>query len=223
MGPAVAAGVRGVVGVVSKVYRGGMLRAGTVRARDIGALYRFDNRLVTVRLTGVQLRDYLDWSARFFKPAVDSSTDPESLLRAAVPDAPFGLPDYDFDIAVGVGSLVRYDIDVSRPVGARVQRLTIDGAAVADADEFAVVLTEYRHNGSRNYPHVRTADVLWRSDGYLRDLLEEYVGRVGVVDVAALTRPGWRLTIGDEVLTGTVAPNSGVTPHTRPRTPGVKP
>jgi len=39
----------------------------------------------------------------------------------------------------------------------------------------------------------------------LRDLVEAYVRRVGVVDVAALTRPGWRLTVGDEALTGTVA------------------
>ncbi len=207
MGPAVTAGLRGVVGVVSKVYRGGMLRAGTVRARDIGALYRFDNRLVTVRLTGRQLRDYLDWSARFFKPAFDPGTDPETLLRAEVPDAPFGLPDYDFDIAVGVGSLVRYDIDVARPVGERVRRLSIDGVGVADSDEFGVILTEYRHNGSRNYPHVRAAEVLWRSDGYLRDLVVDYLGRVGVVDVAALTRPGWRLTVGDDALTGTVSEN----------------
>jgi len=76
---------------------------------------------------------------------------------------------------------------------------------VADTDEFAVILTEYRHNGSRNFPHVRAAEVLWRSDGYLRGLLEEYIGRVGVVDVAALSRPGWRLTVGNEALTGTVA------------------
>jgi 2',3'-cyclic-nucleotide 2'-phosphodiesterase / 3'-nucleotidase len=207
MGPDVVSGLRGVVGVVSKVYRGGMLRAGAVRARDIGALYRFDNRLVTVRLTGAQLRDYLDWSARFFKPAVDPETDPETLLRAAVPDAPFGLPDYDFDIAVGVGSVFTYDIDVARPVGERVRRLALDGVEVADTDEFAVVLTEYRHNGSRNYPHMRTSDVLWRSDRYLRELIEEYVRRVGLVDVAALTRPGWRLTVGDEALTGTVATN----------------
>jgi len=205
MGPGVVTGLRGVVAVVSKVYRGGLLRAGTVRARDIGALYRFDNRLVTVRLSGAELRDYLDWSARFFDPATDPATDPESVTRAAVPDAPFGLPDYDFDIAVGVGSLVSYDIDVARPVGARVQRLTIDGVDVADTDEFAVILTEYRHNGSRNFPHVRAAEVLWRSDGYLRGLLEEYIGRVGVVDVAALSRPGWRLTVGNEALTGTVA------------------
>jgi len=199
--------LRGVVGVVSKVYRGTVLRAGTMRARDIGALYRFDNRLVTVALTGLQLREYLDWSARFFEPAVDPSVDPELLLRASVPDAPFGLPDYDFDVAIGVGSLLTYDIDVARPVGERVRRLTIDGVVVADTDVFAVVLTEYRHNGSRNYPHVRTAEVLWRSEGYLRELVEEYVHRVGVVDVASLTRPGWRLTVGDKVLTGTVSVN----------------
>jgi 2',3'-cyclic-nucleotide 2'-phosphodiesterase/3'-nucleotidase len=206
MGAATAGGVRGVVGVVSKVYRGGVLRAGPMRVRDVGTLYRFDNRLVTVRLTGRQLVDYLDWSARFFKPAVDPSTDPADLLRAPVPDAPFGLPDYDFDIAIGVGSLLTYDIDVARPVGARVRRLRLDGTAVDDADEFAVILTEYRHNGSRNYPHVRTAPVLWRSEGYLRDLVEAHVRRVRVVDVAALTRPGWRLTVGDEALTGTVTP-----------------
>jgi 2',3'-cyclic-nucleotide 2'-phosphodiesterase / 3'-nucleotidase len=207
MGRSKPPGLRGVVGVVSKVYGGGVLRAGAMRARDIGALYRFDNRLVTVALTGLQLREYLDWSARFFKPAGDPSTDPGTLLHAAVPDAPFGLPDYDFDIAIGVGSVIGYDIDVARPVGARVRRFTIDGAAVADTDEFAVVLTEYRYNGSRNYPHVRTAEVLWRGDGFLRDLVEEYVRRVGVVDVAALTRPSWRLTVGDEALTGTVAPS----------------
>jgi len=207
MGHAAPKKLRGVVGVVSKVYRGGVLRAGVVRARDIGTLYRFDNRLVTVALTGLQLRGYLDWSARFFKPTVDPSADPELLLRAPVPDAPFGLPDYDFDVAVGVGSLLTYDIDVARPAGVRVRRLMVDGVEVADADVFAVVLTEYRHNGSRDYPYVRTAEVLWRSEGYLRELVEEYVRTVGVVDVASLIRPGWRLTVGDEVLTGTVSDN----------------
>lgn len=206
MAPTTPTGLRGVVAVVSKVHRGGVLPAGTLRARDVGALYRFDNRLVTVRLTGAQLRDYLDWSARFFRSASDPATDPAGLLRAPVPDAPFGLPEYDFDIAVGIGSLLRYDIDVARPVGARVQRLCLDGVGVADTDEFAVVLTEYRHNGSRDYPHVRAAEVLWSSADYVRDLVEDYVRRVGVVDVASLTRPGWRLTVGDEALTGTVTP-----------------
>ncbi len=198
-------GIRAVVASVSKVYRDGSLPAGPLTVGGVGSLYRFDNRLVAVRLTGAQLRDYLTWSARYFGSSSNPGTDPVELARRAVPDAPQGLPDYDFDVVVGIACVVTYDVDVAADPDARIRRFAVDGGPVADDDEFAVVLTEYRHNGSRDYPHVRDAEVLWRSEGYLRELIEAHVRRVGVVDVAALRRPTWRLTVGTEALPGTVA------------------
>ena len=44
---------------------------GDVTVRDVAGLYIYDNTLLGVKVTGAQVRDYLEYSAQYFKPVTD--------------------------------------------------------------------------------------------------------------------------------------------------------
>ena len=85
--------------------------------RDIAGLYVYDNTLVVLDVTGQQLLEALEHSARFFVAFVPGKT-PDELVDERIPD-------YNFDVAEGV----TYDIDIARPVGQRIRNLRFQGAA----------------------------------------------------------------------------------------------
>jgi 2',3'-cyclic-nucleotide 2'-phosphodiesterase/3'-nucleotidase len=85
---------------------------GAVTVRDIAGLYEYENTLVTLELTGQQLKDALEHSARYFK-----EYQPGKSLNELVDSR---IPGFNFDVAQGVS----YDIDLTRPFGQRIQNLT---------------------------------------------------------------------------------------------------
>ena len=100
-----------------------------VTVRDVAGLYIYDNTLLGVRVTGADIRAYLEYSARYFKQV--SGTGPftvDQLTNAVTTTAPNGTPDYNFDSVAGLDAPLVYDIDVSKPVGSRITTLTYDGA-----------------------------------------------------------------------------------------------
>src|SRR2546423_499094 len=84
------------------------LPAGDVTVARLAALYPYDNTLRKIWITGRQLRDYLEFSARYFRSDAAGTVgiDPS-------------IPGFNFDIVAGAD----YTIDVSKPVGARITRL----------------------------------------------------------------------------------------------------
>ena len=75
-----------------------------VTVRDIAGLYEYENTLVTVELTGQQLKDALEHSARYFK-----EYQPGKSLNDLVDSR---IPGFNFDVAQGVN----YDIDLTKPI-----------------------------------------------------------------------------------------------------------
>src|SRR4051794_25901595 len=67
---------------------------GPVTVRDIAALYEYENTLVTLEVTGKQLKDALEHSARYFRAYVPN-TPAADLVNEKVPG-------YNFDVAEGV-------------------------------------------------------------------------------------------------------------------------
>jgi 2',3'-cyclic-nucleotide 2'-phosphodiesterase/3'-nucleotidase len=94
------------------------LRAGfdadTIRVAHVLALYPFDNTLRAIRLSGGQLKAYLEWSARYYQ------VDPAG--RIGLNDS---VPGYNYDVVAGAS----YDIDLRRPVGDRTERARAAGRA----------------------------------------------------------------------------------------------
>ena len=176
-----------VLSVAAPFSRTAEIPAGPVTIRDLAGLYVFPNTLFAVELTGAQVRDYLEYSAKYFTAsAPGAAVDLTTLTNAD------GTPDYNYDIMTGVS----YDIDISRPVGDRIRNLSYNGAPVDPAQRFAVATNNYRQSGGGNFPHISTAPVLVNQQTEIRQLLIDYVVDQGEVNPAAFAETNWRLVRG---------------------------
>ena len=112
--------------------------AGNVTVRDVAGLYIYDNTLLGIVFTGAQVKDYLEFSAQYFKQISGTGPFvPSQLTNAVTPNAPGGTPDYNYDIMGGAGSSaaesLTYDIDIAQPVGSRIKNLSYAGAPIDPA------------------------------------------------------------------------------------------
>ena len=154
------------------------LDTGAITVADIAALYPYDNTLRAIRVTGRQLREYLERSATYFVRG--------SAGTAAVDTT---IPGYNYDILAGVD----YVIDVRRPPGARVRTLQINGRPVADIDSFTLALNNYRQAGGGGYSMLASAPVLYESREGIRELLIEEVRRRKRLRPEDYFRQNWSL------------------------------
>lgn len=193
-----------VLSIAAPFNKAAAIPAGEVSVRDIAGLYIYDNTLLGIRMTGAQLKDYLEKSAAYFKPVPAAGTYAASdVTNAVTPTAPNGTPDYNYDVMFGLDAALTYDVDLSQPVGSRIVGLAYDGAAVGDGQVFVVAINNYRQSGGGGFPHVTTADVVYNRQVEIRQLLIDWVTAQGVVDPAlfAAANPDWQLTYGTTPLT----------------------
>jgi 2',3'-cyclic-nucleotide 2'-phosphodiesterase / 3'-nucleotidase / 5'-nucleotidase len=156
------------------------LPAGDITIAHIAALYPYDNTLKAVRISGAQLRAYLEKSAEYYAgwPAAAGGTVTN-----------LGVPGYNFDIVSGV----EYDLDISRPLGQRVTRLLHEGRPVRDADSFTMALNNYRQSGGGGYDMLAGAEVVYDSNDDVRELLIDEVRRRGTIRASDYFTQNWRL------------------------------
>jgi 2',3'-cyclic-nucleotide 2'-phosphodiesterase (5'-nucleotidase family) len=141
---------------------GAKIDSGPVTVGEIARLYPYENTLSAVRITGAQLRAYLEYSARYYgtygtnEPAVHAD-----------------IPGYNFDMIAGAD----YTIDLSRPAGNRITALSVHGKPVTDGDSFTLALNNYRRSGGGGYAMLRGAPEVFNSTIEIRDLLIAEVER----------------------------------------------
>jgi len=127
--------------------------SGTIYVRDFFKLYKYENRLYTVSLTGDEIRKYLEYSYGQWLNTMKSPSD--YLLFYETDKLGKVLVDkrgkvkiknryYNFDSAYGI----YYTVDVSKPVG---ERITITKMANGDAFDltkrYKVAMNSYRASG----------------------------------------------------------------------------
>ena len=159
--------------------------AGQVSVRDVAGLYIYDNTLLAVRVTGAQVKAYLEYSARYFQQV--SGTGPFTLAQvtnAKTAAAPNGTPDYNFDAIRGLDAHLTYDIDIAAPVDGRIKNLQYAGAPVTDAQQFALAVNNYRQSGGGGFPAVKTAPVVYNAQVEIRQLLIDWVTTNKTIDPA---------------------------------------
>jgi len=165
---------------------------GPITIAQVAQLYPYDNTLRAVQISGKQLRDYLEFSSRYYRtpasPTAPLETDPH-------------IPGYNFDIVSGVD----YVMDVSRPVGSRIARLDYKGAAVRDNDSFTMALNNYRQTGGGGYAMLSSAPVVYDKQQEIRQLLIDEVKTRGVVRQADYFKLNWRLVNGNVPIGGQTA------------------
>ncbi|WP_432067681.1 bifunctional metallophosphatase/5'-nucleotidase [Streptomyces sp. C10-9-1] len=182
-----------VLSQASCFSRTAAIPAGEVTIRDAAGLYVFENTLEARLMTGAQLRDYLEYSARYYvRTPADAPVDPAALTNAS------GIPDYNYD---AVSGLV-YDIDIARPEGSRITGLSFEGRPVAPEQRFVLAVNNYRASGGGNFPHVARAPQLWANSEEIRNTIISWVKAAGTVDPADFASVGWRLTREGEPVFG---------------------
>jgi 2',3'-cyclic-nucleotide 2'-phosphodiesterase / 3'-nucleotidase / 5'-nucleotidase len=168
------------------------LDSGPITQAQLARLYPYDNTLRAVRISGAQLRAFLEQCARYFGRvdesgallAGESATDPQ-------------IPGFNFDIVAGA----EYTIDLRRPVGSRITTLAVRGTPVRDGDSFTMALSNYRATGGGGFAMLEGAPVTFTADGEVRQFLEEEVRRVGTLRPDAYASRNWRIEPSGAVAT----------------------
>lgn len=108
------------------------LREGDIRRCDSSLIYKFDNTLYKLQMTGAQLKTYMEWSANYYntwKPG-DLTISFNENMRS-----------YLYDMFAGVN----YEINIANEPGNRIENLTWpDGTEVKDDDVFVIAVNNYR-------------------------------------------------------------------------------
>ena len=151
--------------------------AGDITRGEVAGVYPYENTLKAIRITGAQLRAYLENSARYY-----SLRDGKIGIDPAVAG-------YNFDMVSGVA----YDMDLSQPVGSRIRNLQFRGKEVAPADSFTMALNSYRATGAGGYGVIAGAPVVYDKGESVRDLLVAAIEQKKVLDPADYAAKEWRI------------------------------
>ena len=154
------------------------LAAGPITVARLAALYPYENTLRAVRISGAQLREYLEQSARYFRQAPGGGVEVDP-----------GIPGYNYDIVKGVD----YTIDLGRTAGERITSLSFGGRPVTPADTFTIALNNYRQTGGGGFSMLRTAPVVYDQQREIRQLLIDEVKRKGTLRPGDYFHPSWRI------------------------------
>lgn len=165
--------------------------AGPLSYRHVADLHVFPNEIRAIIVTGAQLREWLEISARMFNHITPGQTG-QNLLDDAVPG-------HDFDVLYGL----TYEIDLAVPPGSahagslsgqhrRIGCLRHGGAPVAPDARFVVVLNSYRASGGGPYSLLSDMPKLDLPALLLREVIGSYVSGHLTIDPLQEAPPPWR-------------------------------
>jgi len=153
--------------------------AGTIAIKNVADLYVYPNTIKAMKLTGVEVREWLEMAAGNFR-LIDPRGAPEQDLLEPTFRA------YNFDTLDGlsyqidVTQAARYDADGQRLTGGgrRIVNLRHQGKPVADEAEFLVVTNNYRANGGGNFPGLNAGKIVVDAPEENREAVAQYLAGV---------------------------------------------
>ena len=191
-----------LLSIAAPFNKNAAIPAGDVTVRDVAGLYIFDNTLLAIVLTGAQVKDYLEYSSRYFKKVSGTGPfAPGDLTNAVTDTAPNGTPDYNYDIMGGFDAALTYEIDLAKDPGGRILALSYDGSPIDLDGEFVIAINNYRQSGGGNFPHVTSAPVVYNRQIEIRQLLIDWVSAQGVIDPSTFSAIDWSLVSDSAPLT----------------------
>ena len=167
------------VSMVASFNADARIAKGPVSVRDIAGLYVYENTLAVLEVTGQQLKDALEHSAKYYGPYVPGKR-PNELINDKIPA-------YNFDIAEGV----TYELDISKPIGQRIQNLRFRGQPLSLTRKLRLATNNYRVNGGGGYDMYKNAPVVYRSSEEIRELIIDWLEKNKTVPVTP--NNNWRI------------------------------
>ena len=145
-----------------------VISAGDVTQGDMFKLYRFENLLFVLRMTGEEIRKHLEYSYDMWTNTMKTADDHALRLNDDSKEdqqrTGFQYYTFNFDSACGID----YEVDLTKPDGQKVRILRMTNGQPFDEKRwYRVVMNSYRANGG--------GELLTRGAGIPKDSLE---GRV---------------------------------------------
>ena len=158
------------------------LDAGPITVAELSRLYPYENTLKAIRINGKQLREYLEFSNRYYMSVDTSGSIPKLIVDPKIPG-------FNYDIIAGAD----YAVDLTKPIGSRITSLSVKGRPVADNDTFTLALNNYRQSGGGGYAMIRGAPVVYDRQQDLRQLLIDEVAARKTIRPSDYFKQNWRL------------------------------
>ncbi|MFA8433789.1 MAG: bifunctional UDP-sugar hydrolase/5'-nucleotidase [Marinifilaceae bacterium] len=120
------------------------IKAGQLQVRDLFKLYRYENLLYTMELSGQEVKDFLEYSVDLWFNQMKKESDHLLKMKELAKGVRLVEPFFNFDAAAGLN----YTVDVKRGKGERIviSRMT-DGTVFDLHKTYRVALNSYRGNG----------------------------------------------------------------------------
>lgn len=166
--------------------------AGPIAIRHVADLYIYPNTLQAVRLSGAQVREWLEMSAQQFRRIDPSGPSEQMLINES-------FPTFNFDTIDGV----TYAIDVTQPArydrsgklvaaqARRIVNLRYQGQPIDEQAQFIVVTNNYRANGGGAFPGLDGSTIVLRAPEENREALVQYLQSTPRFDPSA--DGNWRI------------------------------
>ncbi|CAH1650597.1 2',3'-cyclic-nucleotide 2'-phosphodiesterase [Hyphomicrobiales bacterium] len=139
--------------------------AGPLALKNIADIYLYPNTVQIVKVTGAEIREWLERSAGIFNRIDPAKTGEQPLINP-------GFPAFNFDVIDGVTYRIdvtqasRYDGDgkLVAPDAHRILDLSFQGQPIDEQANFLVATNNYRASGGGNFPGTKTTVVLEAPD-----------------------------------------------------------
>ena len=155
------------------------LPKGDINYGDIFNIYKFDNTLYRVPVTGAELKAYMEWSAECYNQwkegDINISFDPE-------------YPGFRYDMFAGVD----YEVNLSKPKGERIENVMFHGKPLEDDQKLTLAVNNYRYSSALKAQGLVAANKEWESSCSIRDMIVDWFAAYS--PVAPVTDHNWEIT-----------------------------
>lgn len=175
------------------------IKKGDIRVSDMFNLYKYENQVYVLRMTGEEVRKHLEMSYDLWVNTMTSADDHIMLLNeyAKNDQQRFGFKNlaFNFDSAAGI----IYEVDVTKPNGEKVRIISMANGDPFDENKwYNVVMNSYRGNGGGEFltqgagiPHEELAKRrVFESEKDQRFYLTREIEKMGVISPKA--NNNWR-------------------------------
>ena len=157
------------------------LKKGDLNYGNMFDIYKFPNVLYTVKVTGAEMKAYMEWAAECWnqwQPGdINISFNPEK-------------PGYLHDHFIGLN----YEVNLSKPAGQRIENVTFKGQPLTDDQVLTLCVNDYRYTGLKN-EGIISGEKEWESSASVRDMLVAYLAEHDPLE--PVVDNNWKITGGD--------------------------
>ncbi len=149
---------------------------GDIKLKNVSDLYIYPNTVQILKITGADVREWLEMSALAFNKIDANSQEEQALLNE-------DFRSYNFDVIDGVS----YEIDLTQDNrynlegelinedARRIVNLKYDGKPIDETQEFIVVSNNYRAQGGGKFPGINDDKVIIKAPDENRTALANYL------------------------------------------------